>query len=1115
MLHIITGRTGSGKTRQVRKMIAETAEKSAGNSILLVPEQFSFETEKAMLEILGNDKINNVEVTSFTRLAEKLLKEEGRLPKKSINDGVRSILMSMAVEDLGKNVSSYERYVTNVSVIHDLVSFRKELKKCCISLEELDSFTDTDANSLLEKRISDVSKIFNVYDAAVNKNYGDDTEYLNLLYDLLNEKHFFKGKTVAIDAFSGFSKQEYNIVENILIDAKDLYITFCYDLEKNNGRYELFHNTTKEIDRLKNSAREYSVKIASQELYVTDKKYKADSLYFLEENLFSNQQNHYDKDASNISIMECQIKKEECDLVAAEIKRLVREENYRYRDIAIIERAEEDYKDELLSSFRKYNIKCFNDNRQPVDTQPLIVFVRSLFQIMVLGFRTELVMQYIKTGLLGISLEDIAMLEDYSYIWNIKQSKWKSEWTANPNGISDRFGKEEIERLERLNEIRKSIVNPILNLKEKIKESNGKDITSNLFNFLKKSNIAANLKKIAEELDNYGSDILSIEQGVIWKLLVEIMDELYYAVGERPVSIKRYYDLFEMLVASVDVGVIPNTIDEVILGSADRIRASAPKAVFIIGANTGVFPKYSSEGVIFNDKERCKIIESGIELVSNMEYNSVNEMFIAYHALTLATDRLYLSYSTLSNNNDKMYPSELVSMVRNITDNKCTEINSKDVLRKVESKASAFSAMATESKKTSEIYSSIYKYFENSGNDQYAKMIDKCKREKVCIDDKKVARELFNTGIATSASRIEKYYKCPYMYFCQYGLKAKAKKRADIDNLQFGTIIHYVMEKVLSENSKESFIKMEDDDLKAIIDKIIDEYLDKNMNSDEGKTQIFLRKIQIINNTAFFVLKALINEFSNCDFIPSHFELNIGKEEEGEYNVKPYLIDFENGDQIKLVGTVDRVDSYNMGGNSYLRIVDYKSSEEKFTLSDIFYGLNMQMLIYLFAIWQNGIEKNGIQEYENIVPSGILYFPSTNKVERKDDRPDNNEENIKYNIKMKGMVLDDISIINAMDHKGKTFITTEVKDGCPKGDVISVEALEKLKDKVNDIIRNMFMSLYEGEINPLPVNEDNKKSCGLCDFYDICRYEEDLPVKEVKKLNHEEALEKLGGESDA
>lgn len=1104
MLRIITGRTGSGKTRKVRSVIADIAKMSSDKAIIIVPEQFSFETERAMLSLLGNEKVNNAEVLSFSRLAEKLLKKCGKLPLKTVDDAARAILMSIAVESLQDKTVSFRKYIKNPALINELVAFRKELKKCRISPESLSVVSGKMRRESFSLKLSELAEIYLCYDALVSDSFGDDTDFLDILSDVLETDDFFKGKTVAVDGFSGFSAQEYSVLEKIMKTADELYVTFCYDSEARNGKYEVFRNVYNEIKTLTDIANRAGVKIASRENLLPKEEYKAPELNFLEKNLFGSKREHFSDDASAVSLIPCKNKKDECDAVAAEIRKLVRTENYRYRDIAVIERNEGSYKNDLANSFRKYGIKCFFDSRQPVLTQPLIVFIRTLFNIIVNGFSADSVFTLLKTRLYGFTTEEICEIEDYVLMWNIKNSEWKNEWTNNPKGFGTEFDEEAQAKLTSLNALRKRIVAPILNLKNKITDTDGLTVSKEVFMFLRNTAVDENLKKIALSLKNSGDSELSVEQDTVWKMTADIFDTLHFAVGNKTVSVSRFAELFDILVSSKDVGIIPNGIDEVIIGSADRIRASAPKAVFIVGANSGVFPGISSGGVLLSDKERTELIENHVDLISNVEYNSVSELFIAYRAVSLSTDRLYVSYSSFGADGDSLFPSEIVSEIKALLPECKTAEN--DLLSRIESEKSAFSVLAGESVNGSVLASSLYEYFKENNANSRIEMIDKIRKSTFELKNRNTAEKLFGENMFLTASRTEKYYTCPFEYFCQYGLKAKPKKSAEVDPAQAGTLIHYVLETVLREYPKDKFISLSNKEAKRITDEIIDSYIEEQMSGSKNKSASFNRTLELIKERSFKIVLRLIEEFKNCDFTPVSFELNINI----DGDIPAYRLSLDGEHEITVVGKVDRVDSWQNGENNYIRVIDYKTGGKDFKLSEVLQGINMQMLIYLFAIWQNGEEK-----YGNVVPAGVLYFPakhtriSSSKAERYTSS-DKLSKTQKDEYKMKGMVLNNLDVINAMEHgMGGVLIPSKLdKSGGASGNVISLNSLYRLKDYIDGEIKNMASSLYNGEIDANPI----KDACAFCDYKTVCKREGDGKVREIADYSFTDAVTVLGGD---
>lgn len=1107
MLNIITGRTGSGKTRLIRAMATEIAEKTANKVIIIVPEQFSFETEKGMLQLLGNGKINNVEILSFSRIAERLLTQYGKLDKKVADDGVRAVLMSRAIETLEDKLTVYSRYKRFPQLIDDILNFHREMKKCGISNQSLEEYSTLVKKTTFSTKLSELSQIFACYDAFMTQSFSDSSTHLDMLYELLWDVEYFKGKTVYLDAFSGFSGQEYNIIEQIMRQADDVFVTFCCDTSKNNKRYELFYNASVEIKKLKGIANRINVKIAPEKVLYSKKEFKKDELNFLEENIFSSESKVYKENAEAITVIPCRTKTEECQVVAAEIKRLIRTQNLRYRDIAVIVRNEEKYKKDLASAFRKYEIDCFHDNRQPVNTQPLIVFVKCLLNILVKGFDTETVLRFLKTQLYGFTVDEIGLLEDYCLMWKVTPSMWKKEWTENPEGFGVDFSKESREVLDKINSLRERIVGPILSLKNKIKASDGETISEELFTFLRNIRVDENVKAFTLILSENGETDLAQEQGRIWRILTEILDGLYSAIGCSSITVERYSELFDILVASKNIGVIPNGIDEVIIGGADRIRASAPKVVFLVGVNTGVFPGESSSGVLFNDIERCELIKNGLPIISNLEYNSVSEMFIAYHAATLATDKLYFTYSQVTSDSSALTPSEMVNEITKMFPN-CNIRKENKKIDCIESRNSAFTVMAGEMVNGSILCETLKEYFrENNGENELAR-IEKAENKDLRISDSDLATDFFGKNMYMSASRVERFYKCPFSYFCEYGLKAKPRKEAEVDPAISGTLIHHVLEVFLAENTKSALKRMSEKDVESKINKIVDEYIEENMGGYSGKAVSFIRTVELLKESAYKIVQQLIAEFSQCEFTPADFELRINNDGQ----IPPYEVGLDNGGIVKIIGSIDRVDTYETEDNTFVRVIDYKTGGKKFELGEVFYGLNMQMLIYLFAIWQNGQDY-----YRNATPAGVLYFQAKNpkvdskKITRESTSADSKAEHLSE-LKMHGMVLNNLDVIIAMEKNcAGVFIPAGLnKKGVMTGNLISLETLSNLKERVNGSIKNMAQQLQMGNIRALPV----ENGCSYCNYKDICKREENDPVREMDVPSFDDAISILRSDED-
>ena len=567
--------------------------------------------------------------------------------------------------------------------------------------------------------------------------------------------------------------------------------------------------------------------------------------------------------------------------------------------------------------------------------------------------------------------------------------------------------------------------------------------------------------------------------------------------------------MFEIIVSTKDIGQIPNGVDEVIIGSADRIKSTAPKTVFIVGANAGVFPVTSSSGVILNDTERCELQSNGVDIVSNIAYNSVLEKFIAYRAMTLATEKLYISYSSVDSTAEALSPSELVFEINRLYEDK-VKVIIPDALRLIESRKTAFSAFASESNKNSTLGETLYEYFANDGSQEEINMLQKMSKKEFEIKDGELATELFGKSMYISASKTEKFYQCPFSYFCEYGIKAQPRREAQMDPAQTGTLIHEVLEIFLKENPREKFIKFTTDEIREKVNKIIDNYVYEKLSGYENQPKSFARTMMLLKERSLKLVMQLIDEFSNCEFVPVNFELSINN----DGDILPYLINLDNGGTVKIIGKVDRVDTYSTPDNTFVRIVDYKTGGKTFDLGEVFAGLNMQMLIYLFAIWQNGEEL-----YKNVTPAGIFYFQAktsratetTKGLNRHSDEAVINKS-LKDKFRMSGMVLNNIDVITAMEKNAEgVYIPAVINDdGSVSGNVISLKSIERLKNKVNELIKEMANDLQSGVIRALPTED----GCKYCKYSDVCRRNDTDPVREFDSLDFKEAVSMLGGDED-
>lgn len=1116
MLRFVFGRNSSGKTEYVRQYIAEKIKKENREFILIVPEQFSFDTEREMLRAIGAKDMLSLEILSFSRLAETVLMQYKPQLKLKIDDGTRAVLMSRAIEGLSDEIKLYPKFIDKPQLLASLVTFSTELKQCAVTTDLLQKAGDCLEPSVLKEKLSELTKITDLYNALVKAHFSDDTDLLDHLADFIPETDFFNGKTVVIDAFDGFTKQERRVISLLLSRCDDVIVTLCLDDDIVNQTPCVFDNIYQEYKNLKRVAAEVNVGVKKPIILPNTRLQKAEALSFLEENLYKITPEKYEKEEPlPICIFSGRNPADECEFVARTIHRLLREEDYKAKEIAVIERRKDRYDSDLHAAFEKYELPFFEDKRQPVRQQPLMRYVTSLLDIVADGISTESLMRFLKTDLTALSNKETASLESYATIWGIDYSKWTMPFTGNPDGLGVSMHERSQKKLEKLNALREKTIGPLLAFKKSFSEATGAEKSKLLFDFLKTNEVDLHLKSLAENLKKSGFIELSEQQNTVWEILMQFLDSLFAALGEEQVTAKRYRELFNILLDSVNLGQIPQSLDMITVGAIDRIRIAPPRAVFIVGANDGVFPENPPTEGILNDTERKTLEGLGVELTETAEFKTVDERSFVYNALSLPTEKLFVSYSTSDFKGNSMTESELVREIEKIFPT-VPKVDSNTVPFEAytECLPSAFETMALLYPENTELSATLKAFFENEPT--YASRAIAVKQaaqqETMHFENEEVSEKLFGKDMLISASKAEVYYKCPFSYFCKFGLQLRPLKKAEIDFAQSGTLMHYTLEVLLRDYSLEKLSAMSDEEIKAKIEELIAIYIEEKMGGKEDKDVRFMYLLSDLSKTVFDVLKRLLEESKVCSFVPTDFELSIAP----DGPIEPYKLILENGGSLQVIGSVDRVDVMQKEDKTYFRIVDYKSGGKTFRLSDVFGGLNMQMLIYLFAIAENGEEH-----YGKAIPAGVLYLPAkavTDDLKRDAAEKDIREAKLK-NSRMDGVILENTDVILGMDKDVTgSFVRVTQSGENFKGPLLNTKAFQYLKERVDGNLVSMAEHLQEGDIPVLPTHLNTTNvACKYCDYKSICGFEEGDTIKTLDSTSSFEKAkaELLKGEDEA
>jgi len=1087
VLKLINGPAKSGKTTAVFNMISEDA-KNGRKALLIVPEQITFTYEKKLAQL--KIAAEYAEATSFSRLAELVLRRHGGDPRPKMTESAAFFMMNVALEEIADELSVYSRHYRSHGFLTQMIDFVGECDDAGIRAEDLALFSYKQPEGLLREKSYELSLILDAYRAVVARSYMSETDSLTAAAKAIAESDDFVGANVYIDGFTGFTACEYELIETLLKRADHL----CAALpgKEINSELSPFAYADATAKRLRKLAEKHGIECSEISLSVSE---KSDSL---SSDFLKSLENGFSAVGETITTERIEAVKasdpaDEAEKTACRIAKLVREEGLRYRDIAVVMRDDARYKTLLPAALSRFEIPYFYDMRTKAESSALIQAVLAAVEIAAGEWEGDY-LKLIKSPAMGLDPVAVGETENYCFVWSVKRSAWGSPFVNNPDGMVGHMSDMAKERLTAIESCRKAVFFPVMKLKEAMKSQNGRTFATGVYDFLSEIKACDNLVAFAEGMpDKEKRDFLE-QQSLLWDKLMEILD-LFASLGDDvALASRRMYELMNLSLSTVKVATPPRTLDEVVVGTADRMRIENAKAVFIVGAVYGEFPACTAPGGILSDEERKYLIEEGLTLLGDSDRFLEHERLLAYTAASAATDRLIVSYPENEMTGEELFPSEIFSLAREYA-----AVRKEKPFENVVNEKTALRAYAAAQKETEE-KQTLLEACEKLGLRDEVNRIDRAAgRLPHRITDAPMAMRLFGNKMRLSPSRIEEYYRCPYAYFADSGLKVRPLQKAELSPAQAGTLIHRVLERTVSKYGA-NLKDIEESVLKADIKQETECYLREVVGDIENMDKRLAKGFERIGKWLCELLRRLGNEFSQSSFVPVAFELPIGEE-----GVKSLTLTTADGAEISVRGTVDRVDTAEINGQRYVRVVDYKSGTKKFKLDDVFYGLNMQMLIYLFSIWQNG---NG--ELANSLPAGVLYMPAMGKyhsVERNDDEAAEKKTREQY--RMNGLILDDSDVISAMEHGGGG-IFIPVKDGQKKSDSLaSLAQIGRLRRLVEEKITGMAESLHKGEIDTYPMRlEKTRTQCDMCDYRGICGFDGDGRFREMVKIDREDILGK-------
>lgn len=1086
-VRFIYGRAGTGKSQFCFNEIKQRIDKEE-KIYIITPEQFSFTGEKKLLDSLENKAVINAEVLTFNRMAYRIMQDKG-INKTSLDKSGKAMLVYNILSKNKKELTFLSKSDENIEIARTTI---KELKKHNITIENLKNVISVTSNQYLKIKLNDLYILYNKYEEKIKDKYIDEEDVLNILAENLEEANILKNAVIYIDEFVGYTEQEYEIIKKIIKIAKQVNITVCTDsLKKSINKENDIYNANKEtIEKIIDIAQKQNVYIEPEVKLTELKRFKTKELQHLEQNLYNNKYKKYEENTENIQIYLAKNQFSEIEMVAKKIIELVRDYEYKYKEISVITKNINTYASIIKAIFSKYEIPVYIDEKKELCQNVLVKYVLSLIDIFAKNWSYEAMFSYLKTGLNNISYEDIYLLENYCLKYGIRSNKWYKE---------DFKIASTDEELTKLNELRKKIVNPLIAFKEKLgRTKNATEISKAIYEFLIENEIDKRLLEKMQELEKVGEIELADSYKTSWDILIKLLDEIVLLFSEEKISFEEYARTLRMGLQNSELGSIPTTCDQVIIGDVDRSRTHEVKAAFIIGLNDGVFPTIHKDEGFLNDKDRGELKQKGLELAKGTRELLFDDNFNIYKALLVPQEKLYLSYPIADSTGKSLRPSMIISKIKKIYTNileKSDVVNEESVIT---TKQATFEEMLSNIRKLQDeekidpIWKELYYLYSNDIG--YKEKLQnaikglKYTNQPVKINNKNLEK-LYGNTLNTSISRLEQYKKCAFSYYLKYGLSISDKSLLKIQSLDTGTFMHDVIDEFFDQLIQRE-IKLKnitDEEIEQIVSSIINEKLTLNRNYIFTSTPRYVVLTKRLKKVILKSIKYIVQTLNQSEFeiFGNEVEFKKGKE------YKPIVIDLKEGKKVEITGKIDRIDLAKNKDGKYVRIIDYKSSIKNIDLNEFVAGLQIQLLTYLDAV----------TKIEDVIPAGVLYFNLLDPIIKaeKNMSDEEIEQEIKKQFKMQGLILADVNVVRMMDKKLEkgasnvipAYIDTSGNLSNTKSSVVTKEQFASLQKYTNKIIKQIAEEILSGEIGIHPSYNSKKKKtpCEYCEYKSICNFD--------------------------
>ncbi|GAB4073934.1 helicase-exonuclease AddAB subunit AddB [Barrientosiimonas marina] len=1143
-IQFLLGRAGTGKREKILTDIRrQLTEQPQGPPIFyIVPEQMTFQQEYALFQDETVKGSIRAQVMSFSRLAWRVLQETGGATRQFISSVGTQMMLRKIIAEKESDWHVFQKALEKQGFLEQLEKMMTEFKRYRITpgtlrgqIDEMDQFFHKNpGEAALSGKLDDLAYIYDHLIKALHEHYIDSEDQLKLLADNMEDASLLENAIIYLDGFHRFSPQEMQVVEKLMQTCRSVTVALTMDEPgaTNPSELDLFYQTKDTYHKLRAVAAEDGVPIDDPVIMKPENGRLSERPYFAHlEQYFDDRPAPAYEGEVPIQIAEAVHPRAEVEGAAQEILQLVREDKYRFRDIAVFIRQPEVYQDLISTIFHDYGIPVFIDEKRSMLNHPLIELIRSAMDTVESNWRYDAVFRVLKTGFIPatdkrypLDADAIDELENYVLEYGIRS---RTQWLGDNEWAFQRFrGFEQLAQTDaeketerRINAFRKQVAAALGTFDQDFRQAaTVRERCEVIYRLLEQLDAPGKLEDMRETYDAEGQLEKAREQEQVWNAVIQLLDEMVEMAGNETMTEQSFHAAIDAGFETLTFAHVPPSIDHVIAGTVDRSRISGTKCSLLLGVNDGTWPMKPAEEGMINEQERDLLSEHGLELAENSKRQLLDDWFYMYVAFTSARDYLWVSYPLSDAEGKAKMPSQLIKRLEDLFPACCDHLLLQDPDELMDAERFITTPVKTRAALTAQLargrrgypvkqvwWHVLNWYIQNHPkySTTYTVLQSLYYENQPANLNQQTISQLYPKQVKASVSRLESYYRCSYQHFAKYSLQLQERQIYKLDAPDIGQLFHEALKKITEwiQAEGKDFSKLTRQDSAGYASQAVETLapvLQHQILHSSNRYQYIQQKLQDVITRATYVLS---EQARQSDFVPVGLELGFGDDE----TLQPVSLDLSNGFELKLRGRIDRVDKAEDGDGLFLRIIDYKSSEKGLDLVEVYYGLALQMLAYLDVILSQSEQWLGAEA----TPAGVLYFHVHNPmISASMNMPDDLlEKELLKQYKMKGLMLSDEAIVKSMDTSLNSGRSEVIPAGVKKNgeffsnsSVASLETFHSLQDHVHHLMRQAGLDITSGGVHLNPFQYKQQTACTYCPFRSVCQFDPTLEDNNYRKL---------------